>query len=192
LDRAGITAALRDALEVVEEVLPRELPPGPRGPSAADRTELRKTALKVILEALLQSLRDNGGAPLRPPSATLRTSEAARMLGLSIGALYDWEKRGLLHPSRSPTGHRMFDRAEVEALLDGEYPRHSADHRNPDADMEDVARLRTEDRLSWGEIADKTGLTKTAAQRKFGMWADRRLTAGQPGTERPGAGKPVE
>ena len=59
-------------------------------------TEMRKTALQVILGALLAhapnpvpAAEDDGGWP-----ELLRTSEAARLLGSSEGSLYNWERKG--------------------------------------------------------------------------------------------------
>jgi hypothetical protein len=51
VDRAGITQALKEAVSIVDEVLPWEL--GLRNASMADRTELRKAAIPAVFTALL-------------------------------------------------------------------------------------------------------------------------------------------
>ena len=173
MDRASITKALSEARSIVDEVLPWELKSGPRNLPVADRAEMRKTALQVILGALLSqapapaAAEDDDNGP-----ALLRTSEAARLIGASDSSLYNWERRGLLTPFRTPSGHRRYDRSQVVALRDSEFGQRSARRRNPDG-MEDIVGMRTQDKLSWEEIAAKTGTTKMAARRSFDRWAAR-------------------
>ncbi len=42
---------------------------------------------------------------------------AAKMLGVSIGALRKWEENGLLKPERTPTGHRRYRVAGLQKVL---------------------------------------------------------------------------
>lgn len=44
------------------------------------------------------------------------TSQAANILGTSAATVRLMERRGLLHPVRTPAGVRLFDRDEVIAL----------------------------------------------------------------------------
>lgn len=46
--------------------------------------------------------------------------EAASLLGISTDTMRRWEKAGRITADRTPTGHRRFRRADVEALLTGE------------------------------------------------------------------------
>lgn len=49
--------------------------------------------------------------------AAIRTTAAAEMLGVSPSTLRAWERRfGYPAPRRTEGGHRMFDRADIEAL----------------------------------------------------------------------------
>src|SRR3954470_18880074 len=62
-----------------------------------------------------------GGMQLAPtlPSdvRTLKTSEAAALLNVSPNTLRAWEQRfGYPQPQRSPGRHRLYVRAEIEAL----------------------------------------------------------------------------
>lgn len=47
----------------------------------------------------------------------LSVGEAAAILGVSTYTLRRWEKRGRISSLRTPTGHRRYGRADVEALL---------------------------------------------------------------------------
>ena len=42
--------------------------------------------------------------------------KAAKMLGVSISSLRLWEKRGLLVPERTPTGHRRYDADKLKTF----------------------------------------------------------------------------
>jgi len=183
VDRASITRALSEARSIVDEALPWELESGPRKWSVADRAEMRKTALQVILGALLSQAPDLAPAAAEDDAGgpeVLRTSEAARLLRASEGSLYNWERKGLLTPFRTPTGHRRYDRSQLEALRDGIYGQRSARRRHPEEGMEDIVRMRTQDNLGWEEIAAKTGMSKTAARRRFDRWAAQQLGSQRP------------
>lgn len=183
MDPAGITEALREACSIVDEVLPWELGAGPRNRSVADRGELRKVALGVILTALLPqspvlllqapalAAEEDGGPDW------LKTSEVARLLGASAGAVYHWERKGLLTPSRTPSGQRRYARSEVEALRGSDYGQRSARRRNPDDGLEEIVRLRIQDGLSWDDIAAKTGMSQPTVRRRFERWAAQQLAA---------------
>ncbi len=43
--------------------------------------------------------------------------KAAKMLGVSIGALRKCEENGLLTPGRTPTGHRRYHVAGLQKLM---------------------------------------------------------------------------
>lgn len=49
--------------------------------------------------------------------AYLSVGEAAGLLGISPDTLRRWEKDGRIQSCRTPTNHRRFDRAKIEALL---------------------------------------------------------------------------
>ncbi len=58
-------------------------------------------------------------AAVDPRRVGLRTTDAADLLGISPSTLRTWERRyGFPEPRRSAGGHRLYDRAEVEALRD--------------------------------------------------------------------------
>jgi len=48
--------------------------------------------------------------------------EAARILGVSTSTVLGYEERGILRARRLPSGHRRFDRDEVQALRDRGVP----------------------------------------------------------------------
>jgi DNA-binding transcriptional MerR regulator len=47
----------------------------------------------------------------------LRSTEAARIIGISVRTLDKYEEQGFITAFRTPSGHRRWRRAEVEALL---------------------------------------------------------------------------
>jgi MerR HTH family regulatory protein len=164
VDRAVIAEALREAAEIVDEVLPRELPGVPRRPLAADRAELRRAALPAVLAALL--------APGGTTTGMARAPEAARILGITVGTLNQWEKAGRLTPAREGAGWRYYDRGKLGELARGT--------RRPDHVAAEVVRLRNEG-LTWAAVAEKTGLTVATACRRYRKWADWELRAGDDG-----------
>lgn len=48
---------------------------------------------------------------------TLRTGEAAALLGVHADTLREWADQELIRCWRTPSGHRRFRRSDVEALL---------------------------------------------------------------------------
>lgn len=52
----------------------------------------------------------------------LPVGEAAALLGVHVDTLKRWEKAGRITSVRTPTGHRRYDRADVDALLTTEIP----------------------------------------------------------------------
>ncbi len=47
----------------------------------------------------------------------LSVGAAAALIGISADTLRRWEKHGRIASFRTPTGHRRFRRADIEALL---------------------------------------------------------------------------
>jgi len=48
---------------------------------------------------------------------TLTVTEAADMLGISKDTLRRWDREGIAHALRTPTGHRRFTLDEVQRLM---------------------------------------------------------------------------
>jgi excisionase family DNA binding protein len=44
-------------------------------------------------------------------------SEAAELLGVSVGTILNWSNAGKLAAKRTPGGHRRFRRGDVEAVI---------------------------------------------------------------------------
>ena len=51
------------------------------------------------------------------PPEFVRISEAARILGVCIKTLQNWDQQGKLKPLRSPGKHRFYRTAVLEELL---------------------------------------------------------------------------
>ena len=51
------------------------------------------------------------------PPELVRISEAARILGVCIKTLQNWDQQGKFKPLRSPGKHRFYRTAELEQLL---------------------------------------------------------------------------
>lgn len=47
----------------------------------------------------------------------LTPMEASRRLGVTVKTLHRWETEGRIKAMRTPTNHRRYDSAEVDALL---------------------------------------------------------------------------
>ncbi len=47
----------------------------------------------------------------------MKTSEVARLFGVTPYTVVRWTRRGFLSPGRTPAGHLRFDRAEVLRLF---------------------------------------------------------------------------
>ena len=56
-------------------------------------------------------------ADLQPIGAVLR------LLGISRGTLWEWERRGVVTPYRDYRGHRFYDDGQIEALRQRLQPR---------------------------------------------------------------------
>jgi len=52
------------------------------------------------------------------PPEKVRISEAARILGVCIETLRNWDESGKLKPLRSPGGHRFYRTAVLEEWLE--------------------------------------------------------------------------
>ena len=63
-------------------------------------------------------------------STNYSTGKAAEYLGVSVKTLQRWDREGILKPSRSPTGRRLYAKAELDACL--------KQKRTDDADAEDA------------------------------------------------------
>lgn len=51
---------------------------------------------------------------------SLAIGETARLLGVSVDTVREWERQGVIASSRTPGNQRRFRRSDVEALLSGE------------------------------------------------------------------------
>ena len=97
----------------------------------------------------------------RDTSPTLRVSEAAALLGVSACTLRRWCKAGLVTCRRSPGGHRVYDRAELEQV---QARRISGPSRPPANDDPSVAQLALLARET-ARIGDPLELIRIAAVR---------------------------
>lgn len=52
------------------------------------------------------------------PPEQVRIGEAARILGVCIDTLRNWDERGRLKPLRTSGGHRLYRTTELERLLE--------------------------------------------------------------------------
>ena len=115
MNRKSLVQFLRDASEIVDEVMPWEWPVR-NGKSAADRTELRKVALRVVFEALIAQ-----DPPRSPPvpddMELLTTAEVAAMCRVSAMTVYRWAADGTLKPVQTPSKRYRFRKTDVDALL---------------------------------------------------------------------------
>jgi excisionase family DNA binding protein len=59
-----------------------------------------------------------GGEPMPAPRAWLRTSQAAARLQVSAKTVTRWASQGRLTHRRTLGGHRRFDPALIDALVD--------------------------------------------------------------------------
>ena len=51
----------------------------------------------------------------------VKISEAAKMLGVSVQTLRNWDKQGNIKLVLTPGKHRMFRLSDIEAFQKGEY-----------------------------------------------------------------------
>jgi len=208
VNRASITKVLRDATEIVDEVMPWEWPVR-SNKSVADRTELRKAALRVVFDALIAEACDEPetpkwhAAPEEPgkyddaadeavagdsgsadESELLKPSEVADMCHVTPQAVTDWDIRGILRATRTPGGHRRYPRADVEAFIampDEERTRLF----HPAVDTEDIVRMRDENRMTWKQISQKTGLSRQGATTRYTRWKEQQARDAQPHDAQP-------
>jgi excisionase family DNA binding protein len=54
------------------------------------------------------------------PTELLKTSEVARLLGVTRSTVLSWAYRGFLTYATTPGGHRRFHRDQIHALLAAE------------------------------------------------------------------------
>ena len=112
-----------------------------------------------------------------------RISEAARMLGVSASSLRNWERMGLLTPTRSQGRYRMYSQGALEKLkrikylrtvkrvnpagiaamlVEGGKPAEeppSGDKRKREAIGQQLVKLRRGLRLTLAEVAERTGVS---------------------------------
>jgi excisionase family DNA binding protein len=58
-----------------------------------------------------------GRRPHQDPPELLKTSEVARLLGVTRSTVLSWAYRGFLDYTTTPGGHLRFHRDQVQALL---------------------------------------------------------------------------
>jgi DNA-binding transcriptional MerR regulator/quercetin dioxygenase-like cupin family protein len=123
---------------------------------------------------------------LKKHAVYFRISQAARMLGVSASSLRNWERMGLLTPTRSQGRYRMYSLEALEKLKKITYLR-TVKHVNPagivaileegnatesspneppsgekdkrEAIAQQLARLRREGGLTLAEVAQRTGVS---------------------------------
>lgn len=54
------------------------------------------------------------------PVEYVSIGEAARICGVSVGTVRNWERAGQVTSVRTPSNHRRYRRSDVEALLTSE------------------------------------------------------------------------
>jgi hypothetical protein len=191
MNRADVQEALAVAVEIVDDVMPWDWPVRATR-SAQDRTELRKVALRAVFNALLagsyeqpEPEDENKPEPDEEPGEAdelIKPATAATILDVPGVKLREWADRGILSTKRTPTGYRLYNRKEVEALRDMPAAERVklTEYRN-DAGIEEIARLRDEEHLGWGEISRRTGTHPVTISQRYGKW--KRAQRGQPPAE---------
>lgn len=58
----------------------------------------------------------NGPRPAAPEMKGVYIQQAAAMVGASASALRQWEESGLIHPSRTPSGYRIYTAGDIDRL----------------------------------------------------------------------------
>src|SRR3954454_7107585 len=120
---------------------------------------------------------------MAPPARSdrLTTHEVADRLGVRLQTVYAYVSRGVLTSQRSTSGRgSTFDRAEVEALLDGarrQRPAGAGGWRGPVVDTD--ITLIEDGRLSFRGV-DAVQLSRRLGFEAAASW----LWTGDPGTER--------
>lgn len=85
--------------------------------------------------------------------------KAAKLLGMSIPALRQWEAHGMLTPERTPTGHRRYRVADLQRLM------HEADDSRRPEQCVVYARVSTKKQEEAGNLDRQVGrLSAFAAQ----------------------------
>ena len=112
--------------------------------------------------------------------------KAAKMLGVSIGALRKWEENGLLTPERTPTGHRRYRVAGLQKLM------HEKDE-SPSFTCAIYARVSTKKQEDAGNSDRQTGrLSAYAAKQGWPIFAVISDTASGLNEHRPGLQKVLQ
>ena len=57
--------------------------------------------------------------PLKPTPGTYKPGEFARLLGIHVKTLQNWDKKGTLRAHRLPSGRRYYTKEQLEAILQG-------------------------------------------------------------------------
>ena len=120
---------------------------------------------------------------MKKPPVYFRISEAARMLGVSASSLRNWERMGLLTPTRSQGRYRMYSQVALEKLkrikylrtvkrvnpagiaamlVEGSKPADetpSGDKRKREAIGQQLVKLRRDLKLTLSEVAGRTGVS---------------------------------
>lgn len=77
--------------------------------------------------------------------------KASKILGVSISALRAWERKGILIPNRTPTGHRRYDLSQLETLEIKKY------QRKPQSSVYLYARVSTQKQADTGNLDRQIG-----------------------------------
>lgn len=162
MDRARITEALRTATEIIDEVLPWE--PGPRNRSMADRTELRKAALPLLLTALLAET-----APAGDNGELITPAQAAAIIGVKASStVIGWAIQGLLPATRTPDGRWYIRRHDAEEFREAS-PAHALPRDTP-VPITDLITMRDTQGMSWQQISACTGKSRAALYNRYHRW----------------------
>ncbi len=112
--------------------------------------------------------------------------KAAKMLGVSIGALRKWEENGLLTPERTPTGHRRYRVAELQKIMHEK-------NESPSITCAIYARVSTKKQEDAGNLDRQTGrLCAYAAKQGWPIFAVISDTASGLNEHRPGLQKVLQ
>ena len=160
MDPASVTQALKEALAVVDNVLPLE--EFGRGKSVADRTSLRTAAFPLVLTALLSP--EPGDPPDRPDDDDwVSSGQAAEMLNLSSNTVLTYAARRLLKGIQTPGGRWRFRKGDVRRFNPSDHP----DHGVLNVTGQDIMQMRDDRNLSWAVIAARTGWSVTSCKNMY-------------------------
>ncbi len=88
-----------------------------RDPARLVRTAGQAEAAVRVLERWARGERPDGAAVPPGPARPLSIGEAARLLGVTVDMLHNWERNGLLDVPRDPrNGYRQYGPAEIDRL----------------------------------------------------------------------------